>query len=294
MTDTIVTPRSAPSKSGLEALASLPRIRLDGPALPAADRAGLYTFVRDGLEYDFIYSPKAGNTLFVLLSGFADRTRFTPPVFQRWSWASYFPGPCLSIADPSLKLDSGLGLAWYTGPEHQDAMPTLADIVRSAAAAAALPLTRVVVYASSGGAFAAMKLSLLLPDIVVVAINPQVEISRYTARQDLVDKFLEVCFRGMEAKAATAAFPDRLSLLPSAELLTSRRILYVQNTEDAHHFHRHYSPFATRAGLDAVKRPRVGRMRVQMFKLAGGHSKAEPPELFPKLIQEALEMQGDP
>ncbi|WP_218240971.1 hypothetical protein, partial [Pseudomonas sp. 2822-17] len=79
----------------ITSLEELKKFNLEWPTIPKALQEGLYTYKYEGFEYDFLYKPSQEKRLFVLLSGSANRSKFTPPVFQRWSWAEYFPGHCL-------------------------------------------------------------------------------------------------------------------------------------------------------------------------------------------------------
>jgi len=281
-------PVKEPGKTGLEALQSLPRFESEGLNFPSSLSRGLYSFKFGQFEYDFIYTPGRENRLFVLFSGYVDRQRLELPVFQRWSWAKYFPGHCLYIADPTLKLSRRLGLGWYVGTRDEEVLPVLTELIRHVAGCLGIDLRNVIGYASSGGGFAILQISRLMPEITVITINPQVDITLFD--NSGVPKFLEVCFGGISKEDAIARFPSRLSVIPGAEQLAQNRILYAQNTMDEHHMDVHFKLFADTLGLTQGNHYCRNLVKTMFFVNPGGHAKAEPPELLPELLQAATDL----
>lgn len=275
-----------PTKVGLEALGELERFTLNGPHLPPVMARGLYSFRAGELDFDFIYSPGSESRLFVLFSGYADRSRLTPPVFHRWSWATVFPGHCLYIADPCLHLDPTLSIAWYAGTRGQPAIPTIGQLVRNVATQIDVPLAQTIGYGSSGGGFAALQLALELPEIISVVINPQTEVTKFD--NGAVDRFLRICMGERSRSSALEAFHPRLSLIPHALHLMKRRIVYAQNTLDSHHLNEHFRPLMESMGSAWDTEVKTPTLQTIFFKHNGGHVAAEPRTLFPTLIERAL------
>jgi len=247
------------------------------------DEAALMHLDVQGLRHDFLWQPSACATqrLFVLFSGDAVRGRNAPPVFQRWSWADRFPGHCLYVSDPTLHLDRHMGLAWYAGTRDLDPLDAVASVVRRLSARLGLGEDRVVSYGSSGGGFAAMRLGLKLPELTMVAINPQTVVTAY--HQKAVEKYLRICLGMTDRAQALAAWPERLSLLASIDRLRGRRLVYAQNTLDTHHHQDHYLPFCAALGVDPQPCDH-GPMRRVLFADPGGHNKGETPQVFAQLM----------
>src|SRR5690606_6961115 len=146
-------PFSVPSsrmKVDINDLENLPHFTLNWPSLPNELETGLYNFNSGNIEFDFLYSPSKQNRLFIFFSGYASRKKLQPPVFQRWNWADAFPGHCLYISDPTLKLYEDLGLAWYIGNKEADVQPIIVEIIKVVATKLNIPLENVILYGSSG------------------------------------------------------------------------------------------------------------------------------------------------
>lgn len=280
-------PKKEPTKIGSSRLQSIRRVQAESLDDFAPEQGSAwYTVKMPNFEHDFIFNKSSHeNDLFVLLSGYADRERLQPPVFQRWSWASYFPGHCLYIADPALKLSPTVGLAWYAGTNTLDILPEVARIIHAVSGKLGLGERNVTLYASSGGGFAALKLLRLLPQATAVAINPQTEITRYNSRH--VDIYLDQFFGGMSREDALERYPDKLSLMHEADFISSRRVVYAQNLRDGHHVRNHFKPFCRLSGIATGQEVQEGNFRTVLFDSSGGHAKGEPPELLPVLLENA-------
>lgn len=283
----IKIPRKEPTKVGSSRLQSISRIHAGSLDEFSPDAGSAWYSVQLGnFEHDFIFNrSQHEGELYVLLSGYADRERLQPPVFQRWSWASYFPGHCLYISDPALKLSPDVGLAWYAGTRTLEVLPEIAELIKAVASRLGLAERNVTFYASSGGAFAALKLLRFLPGSTVIAINPQTEITRYNSRH--VDIYLEKFFDNMSREDAVAHYADKLSLIPDAEFIATRNVVYAQNLRDSHHVKNHFQPFCRQAGIATDEEVQEGNFRTVLFDHAGGHAKGEPPELLPLLLENA-------
>jgi len=284
----IQAPKKFAGKSSAASLQALDRIQLPSMEIPPKLKRGLYTIHSQGFLYDFIYSPTEEDRLFVLLSGYADRDKLEPPVFQRWSWEKYFPGHRLYIADPSLNLDKEIGLAWYVGTSASYILPSIAELIDNVAKSVGVAPHNVILYASSGGAFATLKLSPLLPKSTSVVINPQTDITRFDSRH--VEIFLRVCFDSMKRDEAIRAFPERLSVMSDIEKLRNNKIVYAQNIVDTHHMKDHFQPFADALGLREENGYSQNMIETVFFTNEEGHAKGESPEIFPDLINRALRL----
>jgi hypothetical protein len=276
------------TKTGLKDLGEMKKHMFNWPDIPNKLNEGLYSFTYKNFEYDFLYRPSKEKRLFVLLSGYADRAKFDPPVFQRWTWSRYFPGHCLYISDPTLKLHKDLGLAWYVGTREEEILPIIVQIIKNVAIKLDIPLRNVIVYASSGGAFAALHLSALIPEVITVAINPQIDITQY--RNGTVKRFLCRCFDGINPGDAILEYPNRLSIIPICTKLLNNRVIYVQNKLDTHHYEDHFKVFAKEIGLNDSNNYKVKKIEAILFEHPGSHAKAETPEVFQAIMEKILLM----
>lgn len=290
-------PRNS-GKTSLEQLRTL-EVRHFKPGDTPAPAPMLYYFDHGGFRFDFLWHPNpAADRLFVLFSGDAMRRKFDPPLFQRWTWASYFPGHCLYVSDPSIYLASNLGLAWYSGTSAFDPLPVIADVVDQLVPKLEIPCNRIWTYGSSGGGFAALRMLDFIKNAGAVCVNPQTSIVAYESKS--VERYLNTCFNGRDRVKALSDFPDRMSLLEQPKRFKDRSVIYVQNTLDTHHVAEHYAPFC--AAMDTA--PAAGYAEKNtayyhdatfcsiVFSHSAGHAKAESAEAFSEAMAavSALEM----
>ncbi len=207
---------------------------------------------------------ESGNTaLPVFFSGaVAQRSAKKGPFFSGRSLAQLAGCGFVSISDPSLKLDSSLGLAWYAGNKHQDVQGKITSLLRKISDQYGGELLLV---GGSGGGFAALYFGHQLGDKCSVLVwNPQTDIFKYSP---LATKaYLELAF-GSEIVSALQAprweeptkefladckiTYDLMGLAKSGSL--PRRVLIFQNASDWHVGH-HFAPYITTAGFRHVGR----------------------------------------
>lgn len=251
----------------------------------ATESARLYHEEVDGFRMDYLWSPNPAQKqrLFVFFSGDAKRDKNDPPVFQRWSWSSHFPGSCLFVSDPSLYLAPDIGLAWYSGTKDFDPLVVVAERVARLAKQLGIATRDIFAYGSSGGGFAALRFAALVEGIAVITINPQILITQFRPLHH-VKRFAKVCFDLDDPIKAAKLYPDRFSILEHVEALKQRRIIYVQNISDPHHVEEHFRPFCAAMGASTEANLTNGKFRRIMFDHPDGHSKAETPEAFSAIL----------
>lgn len=285
----LVTPKKSPSKTGSSAISHLRKIDYATLASDSIMEKALYSFREDDFLFEFIYAPKKdAKKLFVMLSGYAERGRIHPPVFQRWSWSEYFPGSCLYISDPSLHCHDDLGIGWYVGNNQINLSKKIAALVADIAQRQGFCLSDVIFYGSSGGAFASLQIQLELADTTVVAINPQTRITAFKSRH--VKTFLDRMFDGLSPGDIDNFLAPRISLLTNADLFKKRKIVYAQNLLDEHHYTDHFLPFMNALSLDERDGYSSQFLKTIFFENEGGHGSGESKDIFPKLISQAIEL----
>ena len=267
-------------KFGIDKLSHINQVMWDGSLSAFGDTPALLTEKFSSYRFDYLWHPNVEiqSRLFVLFSGDAQRTRNNPPVFQRWSWAQYFPGHCLYVSDPSLFLDENLGLAWYAGTSTFDPMPRIIDTVQRLASKLGVDARHIYTYGSSGGGFASLRMAALCPEVCAVAVNPQINITQYEFKN--VDRYLRLCYEGRGRDESLREFASRLNMVEHAGVLRGRRIIYIQNVLDTHHHEVHFKPFCQAMGCEPVENRSEGMFRRLLFSHEGGHVKAETQDVF--------------
>lgn len=238
----------------------------------------------DGIRYDSLWQPRNNaKQLYVFFSGDANREKYTPPVFQRWKWAKRFPAACLFISDPTLACHEKLGLAWYCGTQTFDPMSTIARIIDSVARRMGISASQVVLYGSSGGGFAALRMLSQNSEYSAVSINPQVIISRYRKQ---ADRYFSYAFPDLKREDVIETYRSRLNLLETGVDFLNRRILLCQNVSDAHHYEQHFRALTEHVGINLEDNILTGTFQTLLFDNPNGHAKAEAenPEVIESLI----------
>ena len=139
--------------------------------------------------------------------------------------------------DPFVNIQTGLELAWYIGPKQGPKFSeTLAPALHIAQG---LTQGEVCGMGSSGGGFAALMAAVHNYVDSTLAINPQVNVLRYTP--GMARKFLR--FYGADRSELQRDDLDRLSVADSLwRYADAGRIHVVINAADKLHYHKHVLP----------------------------------------------------
>lgn len=179
--------------------------------------------------------------------------------FQRWTWAQKFKHPVIIIADPATFGENGLALGWYVGERGSYYLPSALEAI--------LPFIKkrnqhaqLVTFGSSAGGFTALAALQLGYADMAIAINPQTDVEKYTL-QSAVRSMLRRYCEG-DAYVSQPADRERLSLVDMGfeKAKKGARIVYVQNTADAHHYDEHMTPY-----LDFVKKSDLSDRHVSVI-----------------------------
>lgn len=237
----------------------------------------------NGFRFDYLWSPKniESKLVFVLFSGDILRKKNKPPVFQRWSWSSFFPGHCLYVSDPTLFLDNSLTLAWYLGTDQYDPLPKIVETVKYISNIMSVDEKNIIFYGSSGGGFTALRTISFMKNQKIVAINPQISLPNYDNKS--YQKYLNICRKGIDRKESEISAPEKVNIISLVKSIDKQKIIYVQNILDQHHYDEHYKPFCDAMYVDYTE-SQNDRFSKILFSDPGGHGKAESQEAFDKAI----------
>lgn len=207
----------------------------------SSDSSAYYAYTINQIDFHFsarVASASASPKLLVFLPGASNRGKIGP-VFQRQTWAEEFPDcDVIAFADPTLQLDPDISIGWFQYREGNYGIRALASLLKRLIASS--NYHDVTFFGSSAGGFVALKLSELFPNSLIVSINPQLFIQRYSAQH--FNKMLEVAYPGLDSLKAVKKFASRFQVeLPDSREKARRCI--VQNTSDPH-YKLQVEPFA--------------------------------------------------
>lgn len=246
--------------------ANAPLLELDGPppALPAG-ATRLRWFPRPDAPLDALVVNRQSDLLVVSFHGALDRERTTLPRFERLRMLIGLPVTSVYFGDPTLHLADRLKLGWYTGWDGYDAQRDIAARVQQIAASTGAK--HAILTGSSGGGFAALQVSALLPGSVALSFNAQTDIRNYRAdgvhffaQREYVEAVWPRVWSALEPPGIVETgtwdrtLDDRTSALRRYARPASNRVHIVQNA-DEFHYAEHFLPFvavARAAGNDVT------------------------------------------
>lgn len=276
--------KNYPNKADINNFVDYPVLEFSDELIQSKLREYLFFKNEGGLRYDFLLSKKKNKKLFILFSGYVDRKKLAPPVFQRWKWVDRFPGSVLYVSDPALHLDETISLGWYIGTKKEDCYNVISEVILHVAKELEISCSDIIGYGSSGGGYASIRMSDFIPEMTCVAINPQIEIHRYF-QKPTINKFLKVCFNENYNNFDFKKNSDRFSLIRAPEELADKKVILAQNILDTHHYNEHYLPYCTARGVNGRSSYSSNNFKTIVFENKGGHSGAETNEVFHKIMK---------
>lgn len=222
-----------------------------------------------------------GVPLVVAFHGAIDHTKREVPAFEGGPLRAALAGRAIlvGIADPSLRRDPALRIAWYAGHDGFDVPAQIAAVVQRLCAAWGVP--RVVFAGGSTGGHPALLQSARLPGSIAVVQNPITRINGYY--RGTVEQYRAACWPSLPLPAPLSDVTvDDVGTLYGEEL--GNAVILLQNARD-HHLFGQSAPF-----LQAV---RGKRNRAALLYLSGyyadhdGHS--YPASVWSRWVRAAVE-----
>lgn len=211
-------------------------------------------FYRADRPLDALLVNKGSEILFVHLHGATERETTRLPRFERLATIANEDVTSLYFSDPTLHVDEKIQLTWYTGWEGTDVQRDIASWIQTTANE--LGCKQIIVAGSSGGGFASLQISALIPGSWALPMNPQTSIHKYYVGGDPSVRGIQRAYiRHVHPEIATEPIakmdltPDWTLKLGDETSVVRRysgpidnKVVFVQNTNDWH-FEQHWLPF---------------------------------------------------
>lgn len=254
------------------------------PALGASRYRHTY---EEGHHLDSLLVNKDSDVLVVYLHGATFRKKTRLPRFERLATLSKENVSSMYFSDPTMHRHDRVMLGWYTGWQGVDVQQHIADWAMSAAHQ--IGAKHIVVAGASGGGFASLQVSALIPDSVCLTFNPSTKIHEYYTNGDPT-------IRGAQRDYIRYVHPemivgkiDSMDLDPDwtetlgDEVSAIRRygkpiqnwVLFVNNINDWH-IEQHFEPFME----SAQQGGNTDRIQVLEYEMGHGHFPPKTPEFM--------------
>lgn len=254
--------------------------------------AARYRHTLPGGQYlDALLVNKESDTMVVAFHGALDRKTHTLPRFEWLRTLNGLPVSTMYVGDPTLWMGEQVRLSWYVGWPEFDAQKAIAEW--AVAAARAVGASRVVFTGSSGGGFAALQVSALVPGSVALPFNAQTMIYQYrphgrfwTQRALMRAAWPNLVPGGLDAfdfaTDWTALADDRMSAVRRyAQPVPNRTRFVINRNED--HYAGHYLPWLEAAHAGG------NQDRVEGIVYEGGEIHGPPsPKVFIEQVHQTL------
>lgn len=219
------------------------------------------------LNFQGAFFPFESDKLYISLHGAVDRSRVIPPVYARWDWSRHFKANILCISDPTLLMNSSLRIGWYVGTHQIDVTAALCALTAQIAALLGFPMSKVTAFGSSAGGFAALMLAARLAEVRAIAINPQIEITKYKPIQ--VAEFEELFGATLGSYSYRTGLTHFLRVCDLQ--VGAPKFVIIQNTLDWH-YEQHNLPLRSEMQFAAGESISPGgRLMMITYEADGGH-----------------------
>lgn len=253
-------------------------------------REGKVTF--DGLEFPIACTPAQRPTenLLIKFHGAVNRKARTLPVFSQPNRALEPDWHQISIGDPLLYLYDNLWISWYCGDPDRDVQNSIIGLISEIKDHLRCSIR--VYLGSSGGGFAALWSSAHDPESIALALNPQTVLQNYNP--EAVQKYVTQCWP--EASSIRDIGEHRvIDVTDAYKKPPGNTVIYLQNAADAHHLHKHFSPFLNTVAARTDKNDPIDFIADVALMGGIGH-KPVPAEVYLnwlKIIANAEDTSGD-
>jgi predicted esterase YcpF (UPF0227 family) len=228
---------------------ALPSMEYKRDSLEFTFGESTYSFLEDGIGFDFYLNYKKGKKILIGLPGAIDRKKRIYN-FQRYSWSKDVDYSFMSILDPTIHEKNELDIGWFQGKFNNYPLPKLVSLLKKLFIKNDINEEDVLFFGSSAGGFIALQLSNFFPLSKIVVINPQIYIDRYYKSK--YTQLTSYSYKGMSHTEIKAKFNNRISV----DIDFSKRIapiFYYQNREDKHHVTHHLSRYLETLDKEVVE-----------------------------------------
>lgn len=214
--------------------------------LAVTPQSGMHAVpVGDGVVDILVEDRGADTTLLVFNAALSPRTKLLP-AFQGGALAQDCGVNLVSVSDPGCARGD-VDLAWYLGDEKTGELPPLLGPMLAHAVRATSP-RRTIMMGGSGGGYSAVLYGPWMPDAIVFAINPRLDMQ--ASPKAALESYLTACHPDEEPAAAQRRFVPRRPTDPLDGAPLPFDLCLFQNTGDTRFWNNQFGPFLERSAGD--------------------------------------------
>lgn len=191
-----------------------------------------------------IYLEKDCSELVVFFPGAFNREKNTIPKFLRSTYSKKIKRNTITLFDPTLFLDSEIGIGWFQGTINQDYTELLLMILTEIINTLDIKYNNILFFATSAGGIPALKIARNFKDSTVYLGNIQTNLLKYY--RGAVNKVIEHCYNGLSREEIEVNYLNRVSVINIDEDIN---VIYAQNEIDVFHYNNHFIPYTKELSL---------------------------------------------
>ncbi|WP_148648308.1 hypothetical protein [Sphingobium cupriresistens] len=206
-------------------------------------KEGIHEIQDEGHRVHFLFRDNKSRNLLVFFHGAMPDDKldnYTLPVFSGVKIADKADADRMLISDTTLSLsDDKLKLGWFSGNASYNFFKTIQAVIAKVAST----YDRVIFIGGSGGGFASLRSSALIPGSTALVWNPQTNIAKY--HRKAVSHYGKECFGNEDFEAIDPALKAarHSNLCDLYAEPRDNKIIYFQNGTDSLHVRQHAGPF---------------------------------------------------
>ena len=200
------------------------------------DKLDIHFYIRINLKEN-------NDKLVVFSNGAIDRSKKSPPIFMRSSWAEEINAHCIFVDDPTIH-NSLLTIGWGIGTENHYYLKTIHEILSRISLLLNIENTNVLYYGSSAGGTMSVMLATMHKGSSALVNNPQAYTYKYLKGQ-VVEKIKLKHFPNWDTAQLISTYPERFSITACFKKNNHiPNILYVFNGYSFTDYDKQYIPLS--------------------------------------------------
>ena len=195
--------------------------------------------VKKGVVFPLkVYLEKNCDELVIFFPGAFNREKNTIPKYLRSTYSKMIKRNTIILFDPTLFLDSEIGIGWFQGKVENDYTQLLEIILTEIVSVLGIDYKNILFFSTSAGGIPALRIAKNFQKSTVYLGNIQTNLLKYY--KGAVNKVVKYCYNDLSKDFINSKYLDRISIFNIDEDIN---MIYTQNESDVFHFENHFLPY---------------------------------------------------